>query len=188
MEVAAAPCVACGDCSDGQFSGGYNAATCSVCTNGRFATAAATECTDCAIGQYHATTGADCSDCEAGKIAAIVAQTSCEHCPSGRFQDAAVYHVCDECAAGTWTGDALGATECVAVPTAAPTQTQTPGTIRFVAGGNLTMNGARPTCADLCTAHGEYSIDWDSVKEQQDACIAAAGSLGHSTAFVATAR
>jgi hypothetical protein len=116
----------CVCCTLGQYSDTYNAASCSSCANGRYASASAVECTDCPVGKYHASTGDSCTDCEAGKIAAVVAQTSCDHCPSGKYQDAAVYHKCDACGTGFWTSDRAGVTECVAVPTPTPTDSPTP--------------------------------------------------------------
>jgi hypothetical protein len=116
----------CLDCPHGAVSASYNAESCTTCANGQYAVATASVCSECAVGQYHETTGEVCKTCAAGKFAEGTAATSCLHCPSGKYQNALLYHECKSCPTATWTeGSITGRTECVAVPTTAPTASPT---------------------------------------------------------------
>jgi hypothetical protein len=106
----------CQHCLHGSVSTTYNAVACTVCPNGNYAVAPASECTNCAPGQFHATSGEACTDCQAGRFAEGVATLECLHCPSGKFQNGVDYTSCDDCSASQWTEGQSGAMACVDKP------------------------------------------------------------------------
>jgi hypothetical protein len=115
--------LSCTSCPAGKYAvqNAEGATACASCATGQFAIAESVGCNDCAVGKYHPSSGSTCHDCSTGQYNAGLGLNNCYHCPSGKYQDAAAYHLCHDCAVTTWTAGLQSQTECVSIPTQAPT-------------------------------------------------------------------
>jgi hypothetical protein len=109
-------------CVAGTYSSTLGAASCSICTAGKYSVSGAASCTNCPAGKYLTDDGTfalfhdnvtDCVDCPAGRFSStpgITTECECYKCDPGSITNLTGQASCSLCLAGTYQSNAGGTT------------------------------------------------------------------------------